>query len=157
MQRLTTKQSLFVDAYCGPADFNATKAYKLAGYTGTSPGKQASILLNKPQVAHAIQERLDKRRASFWLTEDDILRAIHKEATYHGRGASHATRVNAWVQLGKHIGMFHEKKEEKEDNYTINITNYNQVPQEEVKVYEHEEKEEVLKVIPELKVINFNE
>jgi hypothetical protein len=61
---LTPKELLFVAAYCGAARFNASAAYRLAGYSTKSPAavrKSASQLLAKPDVATLIQMKLAQR------------------------------------------------------------------------------------------------
>lgn len=58
MARLTTKQRLFVEAYCGPALGNATEAARLAGYKGNDVtlSSVGSENLRKPQIAEAIEQ-----------------------------------------------------------------------------------------------------
>ncbi len=58
-------------------------------------------------------------------TEKEVLEGLLKEAREGTKGSD---RINAWVWLGKHIGMFKEKQEEKKSeasNITYNIINYN--------------------------------
>lgn len=59
--KLTGKQKKFADAYLGEALFNATKAAKIAGYSGTDI-TLASVgyeNLRKPQISAYIEEKLE--------------------------------------------------------------------------------------------------
>ena len=101
MSKLTPKQQLFVEAYCGPADFNASKAYRMAGYD-KEKGNLASMpsrILNSPRVQYAINRRLESKKNTFRIKEDQILEGIYKEAT--NEKARPSERIQAWVQLGK--------------------------------------------------------
>ena len=50
---MTEKQQRFVDAFLGPARFNATAAARLAGYRW--PDKQGSTVARHPAVKPAIE------------------------------------------------------------------------------------------------------
>lgn len=56
---LSPKELLFVEAYCGVANFNATEAYALAGYKRDRHG--ASHLATRYNVAQAIAAKLSAR------------------------------------------------------------------------------------------------
>ena len=43
------------------------------------------------------------------VDQDMVIAGLLKEATREGDGASHSARVNAWMQLGKHLQMFTDK------------------------------------------------
>lgn len=122
---LTAKQKLFVEAYCTEANFNAVKAVGMAGYDTINPSRRAYDLMHSSAVTQAIELRLEKKKRTMWLKEDDIIEGLYKEATFMGNGANHSARVAAWVHLGKHLGMFREKVEEKDTQVTYNIINYN--------------------------------
>lgn len=74
--KLTDKQRLFADFYCGEANLNATKAAIMAGY---SP-KTATIIgfenLRKPNISAYIEQRLDE----LTITSKEILVGLTKEA-----------------------------------------------------------------------------
>lgn len=59
---LTVKQRLFVEAYTGPAQGNATEAARIAGYKGNDVtlAVVGSENLRKPQVCDAIQKAAPK-------------------------------------------------------------------------------------------------
>ena len=67
MRELTWKQKLFVEAYLGKANGNATEAARVAGYRW--PDKQGAQLLAKPQVKAAVGARLDDAA----MSTDEIL------------------------------------------------------------------------------------
>jgi phage terminase small subunit len=145
LRPLDEKEQLFVEAYCGPANFNNTKAYELAGYGGTTSKKQnAYELINRPHVQKAIRERLEQRKNTYWLDENLILERLWEEANRVGNGSSHAARIQALVYLGKHIGMWQERVNQHADqSVTYNIINYSEDPKKEkiVKAIEQHKKE----------------
>lgn len=64
---------LFVEAYCGVAQFRAAKAYEIAGYktTGGASRANASRLLLKERVAAAINARLGARVKALRIMDGD--------------------------------------------------------------------------------------
>ena len=126
MAALSPKQKLFVEYYCSSANFNAVEAARQAGYI--NPDRGASRILKVRSVAKAIESRLDTRAQAAWYSEDDVLKKLWEEAkTTEGRGNTQASRVNALVWLGKHIGMWKEKIIEKDNGpkkIEYNIINY---------------------------------
>lgn len=74
MSKLTDKQKAFVQAYCGQARFNATKAAELAGYSATYGSMRAigSENLTKPNI----QEAISKRLKAFHLSQDAALKLM---------------------------------------------------------------------------------
>lgn len=65
-RRLSGKQRAFVEAYLGPAEWNATEAASIAGYKGDRQGLSVvgSGLLSNVRVAQAIAQRLAESGAS---------------------------------------------------------------------------------------------
>lgn len=62
--RLPARELLFVEAYCGVAGYNATTAYRLAGFRSKSrsaASTNASHLMARDRVAKAIARRLGER------------------------------------------------------------------------------------------------
>ena len=145
---LTPKQRLFVEAYCGPAQGNASKAHRLAGYESRNHTNEAYLLMQLPKIIDAIQEFKTLTKRQFWLDASEILEGIYKEATNTEDGTQQG-RIQAWVWLGKHVGMFQEKrKEEKESQQiTYNIVNYSDDGQlkEKIEAGVEENKETILK------------
>lgn len=128
-RKLTPLEELFVDAYCGESNYNALDAYAKAGYAHNSHHAKnvaALEILRRPAVANAIRERISACKSSVWLTEDVIVNRLWEEATRTGTGSSHASRIQALVMLGKHIGMWQDKvlKDAEEKTVTYNVVNY---------------------------------
>jgi len=69
--RLTGKQQAFVNAYCGEAKFNATKAAKLAGYQGDydTLSSVGSENLRNPKI----EKKLKQFFATFAMTAGEVL------------------------------------------------------------------------------------
>ncbi len=106
--KLTPRQARFVDEYL--IDLNATQAAIRAGYSANNADKIGPELLGKTRVAEAIQEAQAKRSERIAISQDDVVRGLHGEAIDKGEGSSHAARVSAWVALGKHLGMFVDRR-----------------------------------------------
>jgi hypothetical protein len=70
---LTARELLFVEAWCGPAHFNASDAYRLAGFSGkpTSISANAARLIGKDRVAQAIQAKLAGRLHELAIMDGD--------------------------------------------------------------------------------------
>lgn len=75
---LTDKQSIFVREYL--VDLNATQAAIRAGYSVKTAEVIGYENLNKPQIATAIQEAMDKRAGRLEITADRVLQEIAKLA-----------------------------------------------------------------------------
>lgn len=60
--RLTGRQRVFVEAYCGRANGNATAAARVAGYG--SPMQRGYELTRKPEIQGIIRSRIRQRCAS---------------------------------------------------------------------------------------------
>lgn len=65
-------QQKFVDAYCGPARFNASKAARLAGYSEKSAGRIGHELKNTQHIRARIDAHLDANT----LTAPEILHEL---------------------------------------------------------------------------------
>jgi hypothetical protein len=107
---MTPKQRRFVDEYL--LDLNATQAAIRAGYSAPTAEQQGPRLLGNVEVATAIQAAQQTRSERLRITQDDVLRGLHREATLAGEGSSHAARVAAWTHIGKHLGMFVERRQQ---------------------------------------------
>lgn len=71
---MTDKQQLFVNAYLGHANLNATEAARIAGYR--FPNVQGSQLKKEPDIAAAIASRLKEQT----LAADEVLRILSDQA-----------------------------------------------------------------------------
>ncbi len=103
--KLTPRQARFVDEYL--IDLNATQAARRAGYSANNADKIGSRLVGESRVSEAITEAQAKRSERVTVSQDDVVKGLHKEAT---TAASDAARVSAWAHLGKHLGMFVDRR-----------------------------------------------
>lgn len=149
---LTIKEQLFVDAYCGPANYNGQKAFEMTLAKDqhniyTSLG--AKGLLKQPHIQAAIKKHQESLSKKFKISEIDILNKLWEEANREGQGANHNARITALVWLGKHFGMFQEKKQETgPSSITYNIVNYSEAEKKEKVINESKEVEQVLEQNP---------
>ena len=118
---LTPKQRRFVDEFL--LDLNATQAAVRAGYSVQTANEQGARLLANASVAAAVQLAQLARSERLRLTQDDVLRGLHREATWTGDGSSHSARVAAWGLIAKHLGMLDRRPEVSQQYFTIAITN----------------------------------
>jgi hypothetical protein len=105
---LTPRQSRFVDEYL--VDLNATQAAIRAGYSARTAEQQGARLLGNAKVSEAVQAAQLARSERVRITQDDVLRGLHREATWMGDGSSHSARVAAWGLLAKHLGMLDRRQ-----------------------------------------------
>ena len=103
--RLTPKEARFRDEYL--IDLNATKAAIRAGFSAKTARQQGCRLLANVNIAAAVVRAQAKRSERVTVTQDDVVKGLHTEAT----GAeSDAARVSAWGLLGKHLNMFIDRR-----------------------------------------------
>ena len=117
----TPKMRAFASAYCGEAKGVSSKAYEMS--TELSPNKikqkvdnptafskycsnKGYELLQDERTILAIKEEKARKSRAFWLSEEEILSGLYSEAVNEESKSSQAARIQAWVWLGKHIGMF---------------------------------------------------
>jgi phage terminase small subunit len=117
--RLTPLDKLYVRVYL--STLSHTKAYEqvnpgLKKYHEDNPFSRKENI--KFHISLALQEKAD----ALCLSPELIIEKLYKEATREGAGSNHAARIQALTQLGKHFGMFQEKKET--NAHTFNIINY---------------------------------
>jgi len=85
---------------------NATQAAIRAGYSRKTAYSIGDENLRKPYISAEIAHRQRQIAENLKLTHEVVVAGLHREATLRGEAASHGARVSAWVQLGKHLGMF---------------------------------------------------
>ena len=107
---LTPRQAAFCRHMTEPG-MTATQAAKLAGYSPAYADRQATQLLDIPQVAAKIAALTADGDNEAVVNRADVLRGLHSEALDRGEGSSHSARVAAWAHLGKHLGMFADRQE----------------------------------------------
>ena len=72
-------------------------------------------------IAAAVQLAHEARSDRMQITQDDVLRGLRREATLTGEGSTHAARVSGWGLIGKHPGMFVERRQQLgEDGQPVN-------------------------------------
>ncbi len=121
--RLSAEDKLYVRAYL--STLSHKKAHEIA-----CPDLKAHITNNqfakKDSVKFHISLGLQERAEAIALTPEIILEKLFKEAVREGPGSNHAARIQALTQLGKHLGLFEEKKDN--NSHTFNIINYSSEP-----------------------------
>ncbi len=105
---LTPKQQRFVDEYL--VDLNATQAAIRAGYSRKTARFIGQQNLTKLYIAEAIANAQAKRSERVTVSQDDVVKGLHGEATDKADGSSHSARVSAWGLLGKHLNMFIDRR-----------------------------------------------
>lgn len=107
MAGLNHKQQLFVEAYLGAANANATEAARIAGYK--QPHSQGSRLLENVEIRSRVSERVSEvgMTATEVLTE---LAAVGR-IPYNDDPKAVQNKVRALELLGKHHKLFTEKQE----------------------------------------------
>jgi len=95
------------------------EAYKAAGFKGMNAAKNASEILNRPEVAARLKEltaRIEKRStkkavAQVALSKELVLRKLMENAARAEKvkgGSNVVTRC--WELIGKHLGMWKDEK-----------------------------------------------
>ena len=106
---MTPKRDQFVKEYL--VDLNATQAAIRAGYSAKTAGVIGTENLKKPCIQQAITKSQAVRSERTEITQDYVLTRLRIESERTEEGSSHAARVSAINLLGKHLGMFVERKE----------------------------------------------
>jgi phage terminase small subunit len=107
---LNARQQRFVDEYL--VDLDAPAAYRRAGYrpcNDNAASAAASRLLNDVNVRAAVAAAQQEQAARLLVSQDDVIRGLHVEATDRGAHSRASARVRAWELLGKHLGMFRDR------------------------------------------------
>lgn len=73
LEELTPRELLFVEAFCGVSNFDASDAYRRAGFDGkpSSVGPNAGRLIKKDRVAAAIRDRLAAKVEQLRIMDGD--------------------------------------------------------------------------------------
>ncbi len=106
---LSTRQRLFVEEYL--LDCNATKAAIRAGYSPRTAKKAGPRLLTNPRIRAAIRMRMQERSERTRVSADYVIERLVREAEGEGEDSSPMARVKALELLGRHLGMFWERRE----------------------------------------------
>lgn len=105
--KLTHRRLAFIDHYLGDANFNATEAARLAGYSDTSTNSlevEGSRLLRDAKVQAEISQRLEARR----ITPDRVLSGVSQAISGAHDDHSWGAMVSALQLAAKLQGMLHD-------------------------------------------------
>jgi len=118
--RLSGEEKLYVKAYFSTISHPKAHAV-LRPDAKQHPAK--NMFSKSDAVQYHIKKGMISKMESLDLTGDKVLDLLLQEATRLGNGSSPTARVQALTLLGKQLGLFEEKKEEKE-GVIFNIVNY---------------------------------
>ena len=132
--KLTPKQEMFIREYL--VDLNATQAAKRAGYSEKNSFKIGSELLQKTTIQNALQKAMNKRSEKIDISAEYVLKTVHETVERCRQSYPVLDRRGKQVYcetpdgdllpaymfdskgvlkgceiLGKHLGMFVERKE----------------------------------------------
>ena len=99
---LTPKRERFVQHYVITG--SASEAARLAGYAANSAKQEGSRLLTFADVRLAVETEQARLRERFELKAQDVLEGLKRIA--EDPLAPAAARVQAWRNLGLHLGLF---------------------------------------------------
>jgi len=149
--KLDSLEKLYVRAYL-------SKLSHSYAHSVVSPGikhpKEDNPFSRRHNVQFYISLALQEKMEAMELTPEKIIANLYKEAIREGRDASHSARIQALNILGKHLGLFTEKKEV--EQFTFNIVNYSN---EKLKVEEEKleaEGELVEDISPQFEIISYS-
>lgn len=111
---LNLRQRRFVDHYL--IHGNATQAYLAAGYSENNAGPNGGALLKLSKVQQAIEALTPKpaQTVEDLVTPEQVVAGLLAET----RGDNAATRVQAWRELGRALGLFVDRSEAKVQTIT---------------------------------------
>jgi hypothetical protein len=102
------------------AGMTRSEAYRASGFNGTNAAKNASEILNRPEVADRLKEltaRIEKRStkkavAAVALNKELVLRKLmeNAERAEAVKGGSNVV-TRCWELIGKHLGMWQEAEQ----------------------------------------------
>ena len=95
-------------------DLNATQAAIRAGYSQRTANRIASRLLSKVDIQGEISELQTERQSRVRITSDDVVKGLYDIAL---NGKSESNRVRSYELLGRHLGMFTDKLEVKNEQH----------------------------------------
>lgn len=161
---LSAQERLFIEAYTGPANYNKIKALEAAypahiNNKKTWKESEANQVLARPHVANYLRKHQESVSKEFHLSEVDILNRLWMEATREDEKAQHSARISALVWLGKHLGMFQEKKSEQSGpaSITYNVVNYSGYQKQETVIESEVVTEENPKLPANVKIKGWDE
>ncbi len=123
-QKLTAKQSSFVDYYCDPGSETYNNAYQSAikaGYAHTTATLACKHILGNVRVQAAVIEKRAEVQATLAVTAEEVI-ANARWLIEHGKAKNCGADVRAGNdQLGKIIAIFTESNLKANSMPTINV------------------------------------
>ncbi len=113
LDKLTSKQSAFVEAYCSNG-FNATQAAKTAGYKPDNAYATGAENLKKPHIAKYVEEFKQKAAEQALCDTEWVVKNLMVEAQGMGEDTSSSARVTALKSLSDFTGGFDANKQKVE-------------------------------------------
>jgi hypothetical protein len=109
--RLNARDKLYLRVYLNT--LSHSKAYEsvVPGLKSYGTYAKDNAFMRKESIQYHISLALQERADALCITPELIIEKLFKEATREGAGSNHAARITALTQLGKHYGMFADKKE----------------------------------------------
>lgn len=113
-RKLTPKMRSFINAYCGPANFNALKAIELSDYECKSKysiHQTSAELMNHPLVAAEIERRLERKQEKSEVEATYLLNKLIEIIDNVEATEKTADRLRAIELAGKAIALWKERQE----------------------------------------------
>lgn len=107
---LTDKQKRFCEEYL--IDLNATQAAIRAGYSKKTADRIASENLKKLEIQNYLNGLMEKRSEDTGITAEKVVKELEIIA-FSDVEITAKEKIKALELLGKHLGMFVERKDEK--------------------------------------------
>jgi phage terminase small subunit len=125
LKPLTEKEEAFVE-HLFSNGYDRKSAVLNAGYSTDRPMALSYDLIKRPHIQAAMAIEKERRRRMLFLDELDVIEGLHNEAT--NTDARPSERIQAWVHIGKHYGMFQPvvaDQNKKDTGPSTVIINYN--------------------------------
>jgi len=151
--RLSSLEKLYVKTY--QLTLSHPKAFKALRPDLKSHPTSSNPFFKSDAVQYHINKNIILRMEALDLSENKVLDLLLQEATRLGSGSSPTARVQALTLLGKHVGLFEEKKDDTE-GVTFNIVNYNTPSSSTTEKEEILAIEEVTKLPDNIKLESFD-
>jgi hypothetical protein len=117
--RLDPVEKLYVRAYL--SKLSHSYAHKVV-CPDIKKGLEDNQFSRRENIKFHISLALQEQAEALDINAPKIIERLYKEAIREDKSSSHNARIQALGLLGKHFGLFEEKK--KSDTYTFNIVNY---------------------------------
>lgn len=162
LKSLTEKEEAFVE-HLFSNGYDRKSAVLKAGYSTDRPMALSYDLIKRPHIQAAMTIEKEKRRRMLFLDELDIIEGLHNEAV--NTDARPSERIQAWVHIGKHYGMFQPvvaDQNKKDTGPSTIIINYkdddfkeDQIKKETKEAVEHITTEEEQEVLENVEITSF--